>query len=163
MTKFHRSEAGRMIAGVCQGLGESLGISTLIVRIVFVLLAMINGVGIALYLVAWLFIPTADTTYANQEDMVRHNAEEIGQRARQFGYRARSTLGGKTRDDLDPWEDQDKRDNSTLIAGGLLAGVGALILLRNLGLFSWISIGKLFPLALIAIGAVILLNNVRRS
>jgi len=163
MTKLHRSESGKIVAGVCQGLGKYLGVNPLIVRIVFVLLALVNGMGLVLYLLAWLFIPAANTTYANQEEMLRQNAEEIGQRARELGNRARSTFAGKDVDDLDPWQEQDRPANSMLIAGVLLASIGLVILMRNLGLFSWVSITRLLPLALIAVGAVILFNNVRKA
>ena len=39
--------------------------------------------------------------------------------------------------------------------------VGLLILLDNLGILWWFNIGRLWPLLLIALGAVILLNNLK--
>ena len=46
-----------------------------------------------------------------------------------------------------------------MTAGAILVGVGALVLLRNVGLLPFI--GKMWPLVLIALGVVMLLNNVR--
>lgn len=52
-----RVEEGRMIAGVCAGLGRYLGVDPTIVRIIFVLLALFAAGGVLLYLVLWLIMP----------------------------------------------------------------------------------------------------------
>jgi signal transduction histidine kinase len=46
-----------VIAGVCAGLGERLGIDPIILRICFVAAAVSGGVGFALYGIAWVLIP----------------------------------------------------------------------------------------------------------
>ena len=43
--------------GVCSGLADRLGVDPVIVRAGFVLLALLGGVGITIYLVAWALIP----------------------------------------------------------------------------------------------------------
>lgn len=55
-----RIEDGRMIAGVCAGLGAYLGIDSTIVRLIFVLLAVFGGGGVLIYLIMWLIMPMAD-------------------------------------------------------------------------------------------------------
>jgi len=60
MTRLYRSQKDKMIAGVCGGLGEILNIDPTIVRLVFVLLALLGGHGILLYLILWLIIPRED-------------------------------------------------------------------------------------------------------
>jgi phage shock protein C len=163
-----RSEKNRIVAGVCQGLGEYLGIDPLILRILFVVLAMANGTGLVLYVMAWLFIPKGEATFATHEEMVRHNAAEIGQRARELGRQARGGLG---RDDeaVDPWSVPvervvpEERRNSLGIGGIVLVSVGILLLMRNIGLFAWFRPSEMLPLALIGVGAVLLLNNLRKA
>lgn len=49
----------RMIAGVCAGIAERLGVSTAIVRVGAVVLAFL-GPGVLLYLLAWLLLPAPD-------------------------------------------------------------------------------------------------------
>lgn len=49
----------RVIAGVCSGVAERLGVSPAIVRVGAVLLA-IFGFGVTLYLLAWLLLPGPD-------------------------------------------------------------------------------------------------------
>ncbi len=54
-----RRSRHRAIAGVASGLAENLGVSTAIVRIAFVVTAIL-GPGVVLYLLAWLLLPNAD-------------------------------------------------------------------------------------------------------
>ncbi|MGV1009692.1 MAG: PspC domain-containing protein [Dermatophilaceae bacterium] len=49
----------RVIAGVCSGVAERTGLSSAIVRLGAVVLALL-GLGVALYLAAWLLLPGPD-------------------------------------------------------------------------------------------------------
>lgn len=55
--RLYRSRTNRMIAGVCGGLAEYLGVDPTVVRLIWVFLALTAGGGILLYLIAWLIIP----------------------------------------------------------------------------------------------------------
>ncbi len=50
----------RKIAGVAAGIGHYLGVDPTIVRIAFILLAFVGGIGILLYLVCWLVMPKGE-------------------------------------------------------------------------------------------------------
>jgi signal transduction histidine kinase len=52
---FERSGRDRVLAGVCGGLGERLGVDATLVRLVFALLALAGGAGIVLYLGLWVY------------------------------------------------------------------------------------------------------------
>ena len=56
--KLFRSRANRLIGGVCAGLGEYFGIDPTVVRVVFVLGALL-GVGsfVVLYIILLLIVP----------------------------------------------------------------------------------------------------------
>ena len=54
---LRRPFAGRMLAGVAEGMGRYLGIDTTLVRIAFVVLVFLGGAGIPLYLAGLLLIP----------------------------------------------------------------------------------------------------------
>jgi phage shock protein PspC (stress-responsive transcriptional regulator) len=56
---LHLSRADRKIAGVCGGLGEWLDVDPVFLRVAFVLLALLAGLGIAVYIILWLFLPRA--------------------------------------------------------------------------------------------------------
>lgn len=53
---FHRG-TDRILGGVCSGLAEGFHVEVLWVRLGFVVLAFINGVGVLLYVVLWVLMP----------------------------------------------------------------------------------------------------------
>ncbi len=59
MKKIYLAENDKKIAGVCGGIGESMGADSTLIRLIFVFLAITTAiVPLALtYLVAWLVIP----------------------------------------------------------------------------------------------------------
>jgi phage shock protein PspC (stress-responsive transcriptional regulator) len=53
-----RPREGRMVAGVCAGIGEYLGIDPNIIRLLFAAFAIFSaGAGALVYLVAWAVVP----------------------------------------------------------------------------------------------------------
>ncbi|MFH0969883.1 MAG: PspC domain-containing protein [Candidatus Diapherotrites archaeon] len=54
---LHRSTNDRILGGVCGGIAEHYGLDSSIVRLGWILLSLIWGIGIVLYIAAWLIIP----------------------------------------------------------------------------------------------------------
>jgi phage shock protein C len=54
---LRRTRDPRVVAGVCGGLARYLGLDIVLVRIVFVVLAVFGGSGVVLYLIGWIAIP----------------------------------------------------------------------------------------------------------
>lgn len=54
---LRRRREGHLLGGVAAGLGEHLGVSPALVRIGFGLLTLAGGVGVLLYILAWLLVP----------------------------------------------------------------------------------------------------------
>jgi phage shock protein C len=52
-----RIRQGRIVAGVCAGLGAYFGVDVNLVRLAFGVLTVFYGLGILLYLIAWLVLP----------------------------------------------------------------------------------------------------------
>ena len=53
-----RPKDGRMIAGVCAGIGQFFGIDANLIRIAFALLTLLSaGAAALVYLVAWVVVP----------------------------------------------------------------------------------------------------------
>jgi phage shock protein C len=63
-----RSKHNRMLAGVASGVAQYLGVDTTLVRIAFVLVTFVGGLGIPLYLASWLLIPDEDATHSIAAD-----------------------------------------------------------------------------------------------
>ncbi len=55
--RLYRSRNQAMLGGVCGGIAEYANLDPTIVRLIFVLLALLGGHGILVYLILWLVIP----------------------------------------------------------------------------------------------------------
>ncbi|MBP1909389.1 PspC domain-containing protein [Methanolobus bombayensis] len=55
--RLTRSRTDRMIAGVCGGLGNYLGIDPVIIRLLWAIAIFAYGTGLLLYILAWIIIP----------------------------------------------------------------------------------------------------------
>ena len=58
---LRRSYTDRMVAGVAGGVAQYFGVDATIVRIAFVVLTLVGGVGVPLYLAGLLLIPDEGT------------------------------------------------------------------------------------------------------
>ena len=57
LREFRRSLRDKWIGGVCGGLDDITSIPAWSWRILFVLLALLHGVGIVVYVLLWIFVP----------------------------------------------------------------------------------------------------------
>jgi phage shock protein PspC (stress-responsive transcriptional regulator) len=56
--RLYRSKENRVLGGVCGGIGEYLEVDPVVIRLLWVLLAVLSfGAGILGYLLAWIIIP----------------------------------------------------------------------------------------------------------
>ena len=62
--RLFRPRTDRMIGGVCGGLGLYFGIDPVIVRLLFVVIAVTTGITLALYPILWVIMPNGDATQA---------------------------------------------------------------------------------------------------
>lgn len=68
---IRRSPEEKWLTGASAGLARRLGVDPLVVRAGFILLALLGGVGVTLYLIAWAFLPN-DRSEIIAERAVRH-------------------------------------------------------------------------------------------
>ena len=62
---LHRSNTKKVFGGVAGGLAERFDVDANIVRVVFVVLALVYGLGIAIYLAMWALIPRSSAPVEN--------------------------------------------------------------------------------------------------
>jgi phage shock protein C len=55
--KLYRSKTDRVLAGVCGGLAEYFHLDATLIRVLFVLLAVLGGAGLVLYVAMWIIVP----------------------------------------------------------------------------------------------------------
>jgi phage shock protein C len=135
-----------MLGGVCGGLGKYFDIDANLIRLIFVVVAVIPGFGAPVYLLLWLIVPEeSDGAKEPLADRMREGTDEIVDRAKKLGKEVRSTV-------------RSSNPAATFAIGLLLILVGAVFLLRNLGItwLNWIAFGTLWPALLILVGAAFL-------
>lgn len=60
--RLYRDIDNRILGGVCSGLAAFFNIDVTIVRILAVILALFGGGGLLIYIILWIFVPSAITT-----------------------------------------------------------------------------------------------------
>ncbi|OQB06048.1 MAG: DNA-binding transcriptional activator PspC [bacterium ADurb.Bin212] len=142
-SKFIRPKEGKIIAGVCLGIANYFKVDVVIVRLIFVVLLLADGVGAAIYIILLIVMPEEKgNSIADKikNEFAEENKEKIKSGAKQavgdIKKVAKNSMG------------------ETVFAYGLII-VGALVLLNNL--FPSLSFGKSWPLLLVLIGVVLLL------
>lgn len=146
--RLYRSRTDRMVGGVCGGMAAYLNVDATIVRLVVAVLALVQGVGVVLYLLGWILIPAEGRQTGSPGDVAREGAEEMAVQARSFGDSVRKAVGSDS-------------GNAAVVVGIVLVLVGVVFLLRSLGivLFGWVEWGVLWPILLIGAGVVLLLRH----
>jgi phage shock protein C len=155
-----RRGSDRILGGVCSGLAAYFGVDALLVRIVFVLLALIPpgiGIGVILYLVLWFLMdpPEGAPTSATRN---------IGARLRAMGDELREDFrtGFRTQGSGDATPPPPSggtglgRRPRGLWFGIILIAVGIYFLIDNLGWLRVIRWDVVGPVVLIALGLLVL-------
>ncbi|MBC7220536.1 PspC domain-containing protein [Candidatus Bipolaricaulota bacterium] len=152
MKRLYRRRKDALLGGVCGGIAEYLGVDPTLVRVVFAVLAVASGIGVLIYFLLWLLIPQEGEAPSEPRDAVRAGAEEIADRAKEFGKEVRASVA--------------RRDTGLAIAvAAILIFLGVSLLLRNLGVWWawWLRFDVLGPIVLIAVGLALLWRLPRRG
>ena len=141
--KLYRSRDDAMIGGVCGGLADYFNIDSSLVRLAAILLVFAAGLSIWVYIIAWIIVPQKSLTGDSSLSTPEYNGPAAGAEE------------GQTPD--------ESADKSKFIIGIILIVLGFIFLLHTFNIFVWFSFFKLWPVAIIAIGLVILLKSLDRG
>jgi len=161
-----------MLFGVCGGLGAYFGIDPTIIRIVAVLLA-IAGFGILAYIILAFIIPLEGKSSNSPSEVIVDNVNEIRDTVEDIGYGMRDTFTGKKNDNeaeksapigsaVTPDQQGSRSNRAQNLLAIVLIIVGGIILMGTLGVWHWVRWGIIWPVVLIVVGILILVN-VRRK
>lgn len=154
----------RILGGVCSGLAAGFHLDPLWVRVAFVLLAFLQGIGLFIYVVLWLVMPErieGGTGTRSGFDSMADDLRRVGQELRaQFGGLVGAPHGpGQAAEPSSPAEQPGApaaRYSTAVIPGVVLVVAGAILLGANIGLVSW---GVVWPSALIVLGIALLVRT----
>ena len=74
--KLYRDVNHRILGGVCSGLAEYLGISKILIRILWFLFTLFFGIGFFIYIILWIAIPKRRITSTYQKQQPEPEATE---------------------------------------------------------------------------------------
>lgn len=146
--RLYRSEANRILGGVCGGLGEFLGINPIFIRIFFIIWTVLGEFSILIYFILWVVVPTKTASDSGE----KFSSDELGARIRLVGSEIREIVH------------QPSPQLITFAGIGLIAW-GVYYLLRRFG-FPWVAwdyTGYLWPALLIIAGVFILVRATSRK
>jgi phage shock protein PspC (stress-responsive transcriptional regulator) len=179
---FYRG-TDRILGGVCSGLAEGFHVEVLWVRLAFVVLAFINGVGLLLYVVLWVLMPERAGYRPSVQNAIESMTADL-KRAwvdlkRQFGGApapASTTSPVATASVVPPSTGapvttevegtapassaghQPATHTPAFIFGAILIVIGIAFLAANSGI-TW---NVILPAALIALGIALLVRNMEK-
>jgi len=133
--RLYRSKNDRVIAGVCGGLADYFAIDSALVRIAWVIITLMGGVGIIAYIICAFVFPEG-SSFNNE----LNNDEYI--------------VGEKNYDKKYYGDDNADSDKNKILAGSILIILGVLFLLKRY--VYWFDFGKLWPIVLIIIGVYVI-------
>ncbi len=132
--RLYRSRKEKIFGGVAGGLAEYFDVDPVLVRVVFVLLAIMEGVGFLAYIILWIVVP-------RRQELPPWLATE-----------AATPNAGLAAVVADAPATPHRRNS---IAGLVLILLGILFLAENI--VPGFHLGRFWPVVLIAIGLIILL------
>jgi phage shock protein C len=139
--RLTRDARNAMVGGVAAGFAQYLDVDPVLVRLGFVLLAFVNGLGLLFYLACWIVMPRGEASVAPVSPAP---GGALGE-ARAAGERLAAGVRAAAPDAA----------AAQLAVGTVLVIVGALLLGHNLEWFHWphwLRFDTLWPLLLVALG-----------
>ncbi len=131
--KFERSSTNRVIGGVCAGLADYLNLDIALMRVLFVVAAFCGSFGFWLYIILWIVIPSQKVLNFN------NNMQQE-----------------ETTIDITP-DEKSGSNKGAITISIILIVIGLIALMDNFLYIDWI--WKLWPVILIALGVVIIINT----
>ncbi len=150
--RLMRDTRHAVVGGVAAGFGEYLEVDPVLVRLGFVLLAFVHGLGVLFYLACWFVMPRSDAVVAPAAEVPL--AGGGFEAAREAGARVAAEVRAAVPDAA----------AAQLTVGASLVLLGALLLAHNLDWLRWphwMRFETLWPLLLVALGVGLILKSRR--
>ena len=146
--RLYRSKEDKMIAGVCGGLAEYLNVDPVWVRLVMVILLFAQGIGLIIYIVAWILIPENPNQRSTRKTAAERTVSRVSKKERKVVSEKRVQRKPRHHGD------------GSAILGLIVILIGAYLLFKNI--FVWLNFSYIWPVALIVIVLYMLVQRGRK-
>ena len=157
---LYRSRRRRVIGGVAAGLGQYLNFDPILVRIVMILIALLNGVGIILYIILWIIIPEEPLEVAFNMGPGSDPVNPAGKDVKSEQEKTTNTGQRFTDKDIESKLDEQKSGGGRTVAGIILIAIGMIFLIDNL--FPYFDFKDFVPVALIGFGIALIWHSLKK-
>jgi phage shock protein PspC (stress-responsive transcriptional regulator) len=157
-SRLERSTTNRVIGGVCGGIAEYLVVDATLVRVVFVIGTFLTaGLGVLLYIVLLVLMPLPGHPAPFTSPTAPTTASDTTARAEGDP----SATAPTTLAPVDPAAREAEADRRRMAFGYLLIALGVVFFLSNAGAFRFVQWQYIWPLVLIGVGVLFLVQRVR--
>jgi phage shock protein C len=150
--RYLRSKTDRVFAGVCGGLAEYFSIDPLLIRLLFVVLALAGGGGVLIYIILWIVAPEKPESYNNSQ------APPTMEKQQPPAPEPEQTYKNPQPSPPSPPETKYRKPHRGLIGGLVLITLGVLFLIAEF--VPGIDFGDLWPILLVVIGIGLLIRSI---
>jgi len=151
--RLYRSRYDSVIGGVSGGLAHYFNVDVLIIRVVFIILALFAAGGVLIYIILWIAIPI-DPDYSNYQ--FEHTKTSRKMENENPTSEKQSNENGN--DIKKPFPNFERRkSDGNLFAGIVLITLGVMFLIDRF--IPRVDFGDLWPVLLIVGGILIMKNN----
>jgi len=140
-----------MLAGVCGGLAEYFLIDPVIIRVLFVVITLGAGVGILGYIILWIVVPESPIVIRSSSSPFSEGQTQTSQ-----VYQEVHESNQKNENAYEE-KQQSHSHKGRVFISALLILIGVLWFINNI--IPGVNFGHLWPLILVAIGILILLQT----
>ncbi len=144
--RLYRSRTKKVIGGVAGGLGEYLNIDPVLIRVLFVIITLINGLGILLYIILWIVV---------QEEPYNQFSYEMGPSS----DKPQNETGSQTQSN-ETNQPIKKEGKGKTAVGIILIALGFIFLAENW--FPSFRFKDIFPLAILIIGIWLVIDSLTK-
>ena len=156
--RLERSATNRVIAGVCGGIAEYLAVDATLVRVVFVVTAFLTaGLGVLAYIVLLVLMPLPGQPAPFTKGTPPPAATDTTARMDADS----TTTAPTTVASVDPAVHAAEAERRRMAFGYILIALGVAFFLSNAGALRFVQWQYLWPLVLIGIGVLFLVQRVR--
>ena len=144
--RLYRSRSKKVIGGVAGGLGDYLNIDPVLIRVLFVIITLINGLGLLLYIILWIVV---------QEEPYQNSSYNMGPGSDETKSNA------ETQSSPQPIQPEKKKDNKgAIVVGVVLIALGFIFLADNW--FPTFHFHDILPLAILGVGIWLVVDSLNK-
>ena len=147
-----RTQQDRIIGGVCGGLARYLNIEVVLVRLFFVVFALVGGIGPLVYIILWIVVPSEEQIGGSTAQVYSVDGEVIKERAENF------------KDEFVEMVNRPGKKTGLYIGVALIL-VGAYIFLKNLNIpwLAWVNNNVILAAMILLAGVALLVVSLKRG